>query len=152
MLEHVGLPQYDTYFAKVHDLLAPDGVALIHTIGQSGRAVPTNPWLEKYIFPGSYAPSLSEIAAAVDHSSFVVCDVEALRLHYAFTLKAWRENLLRKNTQCNLLEDKRFTKMWTLYLAWMQAAFRNGTLLVYQLQLSKNLDTLPLTREYQYRN
>lgn len=153
MLEHVGLPHYDDYFAKVFSLLAPQGVALIHTIGRHGKPEAISRWIEKYIFPGSYIPTLGEIGASVDRNDFWVCDVESLRLHYSMTLRHWRDRFIEQRHQLGVMGfDERFFRMYNFYLASMIASFRDGNLLVYQYQLSKAIDAVPITRDYLYGN
>lgn len=148
MFEHVGVGYYRDYFRKIRDLLEDDGVALIHTIGRSTPPGATNPFIAKYIFPGGYIPALSEIAAAVEKEGLIVTDVEVLRLHYAQTLKAWRERFLARRQEAVAMYDERFARMWEFYLAASEASFRHDGLVVFQLQLAKRLDTLPMTRDY----
>ena len=148
MFEHVGVGYYRDYFRKVRDLLEDDGVALIHTIGRSTPPGATNPFIAKYIFPGGYIPALSEIAAAVEKEGLIVTDVEVLRLHYAETLKAWRERFLAHRQEAVAMYDERFARMWEFYLSASEASFRHDGLVVFQLQLAKRLDTLPMTRDY----
>lgn len=148
MFEHVGAGHYDEYFAKVAELLHDDGVALIHTIGSVGEPTAPQPWIRKYIFPGGYVPSLSEITPAVEKSGLVITDVEVLRLHYAETLKAWRERFLANLPKVEKLYDQRFCRMWEFYLAASEAGFRHNGLVVFQIQLAKRLDALPMTRDY----
>lgn len=147
MFEHVGTPFYDAFFAKTAELLAPDGVMLLHTIGSAGGPGIGNPWISKYIFPGGYIPSLSEILPAIEKSGLVVADIEVLRLHYAETLKAWRTRFL---ANWNTLEryDDRFRRMWEFYLAGSEMAFRHGGIEVFQIQLAKDQAAVPLTRDY----
>lgn len=148
MFEHVGVGYYRDYFRKIRELLADDGVALIHTIGRSTPPGATNPFIAKYIFPGGYIPALSEIAAAVEKEGLIITDVEVLRLHYAETLKAWRERFLARRQEAVAMYDERFARMWEFYLAASEASFRYDGLVVFQLQLAKRLDTLPMTRDY----
>ncbi len=148
MFEHVGLPHYATYFQRVADLLADDGVALIHTIGRSGPPCPTNPFIAKYIFPGGALPSLSEILEAVENAGLIVADVEVLRLHYAETLRLWRERFLARRAEAVAIAGETFTRMWEVYLAGSEAGFRFQDLVVFQIQLTKRVDALPLTRDY----
>jgi cyclopropane-fatty-acyl-phospholipid synthase len=150
MLEHVGLPHFPEYFGKVRDLLADDGIALIHSIVKSGPPRPNNPWIDKYIFPGSYAPAASEIYRAIEANWLHQCDDEALRIHYALTLKAWRERFEANLHAVETLFDTRFTRMWRFYLASMEASFRLGTLHVQQWQLAKSMSAVPITRDYLY--
>ncbi|WP_442880622.1 class I SAM-dependent methyltransferase, partial [Bosea sp. (in: a-proteobacteria)] len=148
MFEHVGVGFYRNYFRKISELLADDGVALIHTIGRTTPPGATNPFIAKYIFPGGYIPALSEITAAVEKEGLVITDVEVLRLHYAETLKAWRERFLARRKEAVTMYDERFARMWEFYLAASEASFRYDGLVVFQLQLAKRLDTLPMTRDY----
>jgi cyclopropane-fatty-acyl-phospholipid synthase len=148
MFEHVGAGHYDEYFAKVAELLKEDGVALIHTIGRvNGRSSP-HPWIRKYIFPGGYIPSLSEIAPAIEKSGLVMTDIEVLRLHYAETLKAWRARFMAKRDDVVALYDERFCRMWEFYLAACEAGFRHNGLVVFQVQLAHRVNAVPLTRDY----
>jgi len=151
MFEHVGVGYYRTYFRKIAELLTQDGVALVHTIGRTTPPGATNPFIAKYIFPGGYIPALSEIAAAVELEGLVITDVEVLRLHYAETLKAWRERFLAHRAEAVAMYDERFARMWEFYLAASEATFRHDDLVVFQLQLAKKLDTLPVTRTYMER-
>lgn len=148
MFEHVGVGYYRDYFRKIRELLEDDGVALIHTIGRSTPPGATNPFIAKYIFPGGYIPALSEVAAAVEQEGLIITDVEVLRLHYAETLKAWRERFLAHRQEAVAMYDERFARMWEFYLAASEAGFRYDGLVVFQLQLAKRLDTLPMTRDY----
>jgi cyclopropane-fatty-acyl-phospholipid synthase len=148
MFEHVGVTHYDAFFAKLRDLLVPDGVALLHTIGRPTGPGAADPWTTKYIFPGSYAPAMSEVLAAIERSGLYVTDVEVLRLHYAETLKAWRSRFCENRAKAAALYDERFCRMWELYLASAEMSFRYGRNVVFQLQLAKRVDALPLTRDY----
>ncbi len=148
MFEHVGVGYYRTFFRKVAELLKDDGVALIHTIGRCSPPGATNPFIAKYIFPGGYIPAMSEVAAAIEHEGLIISDVEVLRLHYAETLKAWRERFLARRTEAVAMYDERFARMWEFYLAASEASFRHDDLVVFQFQLTKHLDTAPMTRGY----
>jgi cyclopropane-fatty-acyl-phospholipid synthase len=148
MFEHVGVTHYGTYFKKVRDLLSENGVALIHTIGRSEPPTVTNPFIAKYIFPGGYIPALSEVVAAIERSGLLITDVEVLRLHYAETLRAWRERFLANWDKAAAILDENFCRMWEFYLAGSEAAFRYQGLVVFQLQLAKRVRTLPITRDY----
>jgi len=128
--------------------LKPDGVALIHTIGRTDGPAPTSAWTAKYIFPGGYIPALSEILPAIERSGLVVTDIEMLRLHYAETLRAWRERFLARRAEIAVLYDERFCRMWEYYLASSEASFRFGANTVFQIQLAKRQDVVPLTRDY----
>jgi cyclopropane-fatty-acyl-phospholipid synthase len=148
MFEHVGRRFYDTYFKACHMLLDDDGAMLLHTIGYSGTAGYTCPWLTKYIFPGGYIPSLSEIVPCAERAGLTVRDVEVLHLHYAYTLHAWRTRFLARRDEVLKLYDERFCRMWEFYLASAEAAFRCEGLVVFQLQLCKSPDAVPMTRDY----
>ncbi|HVL72758.1 MAG TPA: cyclopropane-fatty-acyl-phospholipid synthase family protein [Beijerinckiaceae bacterium] len=148
MFEHVGLDDYDTFFGTLNRLLAEDGVALVHTIGRTGAPGPTNPWLERYIFPGGYLPSLSEIAPPIERAGLILTDVEVLRLHYADTLRLWRERFMARRAEAAALYDERFCRMWEFYLAGCEAVFRWSDCVVFQLQLAKRNDVVPRTRDY----
>jgi cyclopropane-fatty-acyl-phospholipid synthase len=148
MFEHVGVAFYDTFFQKIAQLMADDGVALLHTIGRAGTPGPTNPWITKYIFPGGYIPTMSEIAPAIEKAGLFVMDIEVLRLHYANTLRAWRERFMARREDARALYDESFCRMWEFYLAGSESAFRNEDHVVFQIQLAKKVDAVPLTRAY----
>ena len=148
MFEHVGTSQYDAFFTKVAKLLADDGIALIHSIGRSDGPGTTNAWISKYIFPGGYTPALSEVLPAVERAGLIVTDVEILRLHYAQTLAEWRRRFVANWDRAKRLYDERFCRMWEYYLAGAEMGFRHMGLIVFQLQLAKRVDALPLTRDY----
>jgi len=148
MFEHVGVNHYARYFRKIRQLLAEDGVALVHSIGRSEPPAATNPFIAKYIFPGGYIPALSEMVHAIERSGLIIADIEILRLHYAKTLRAWRERFLANWDKAASIRDERFCRMWEFYLAGSEAAFRYQGLVVFQVQLVKRIDALPLTRDY----
>jgi cyclopropane-fatty-acyl-phospholipid synthase len=148
MFEHVGVSHYDEFFRKVRDLLDDNGVAMLHSIGRSGPPTSTATFISKYIFPGGYIPALSEVLPAVQRSGLVVTDVEILRLHYAETLKAWRERFLARREEVLRLYDERFIRMWDFYLASSEMAFRHRGLMVFQIQLARRQEAVPLTRDY----
>ncbi|WP_018390313.1 cyclopropane-fatty-acyl-phospholipid synthase family protein [Ancylobacter sp. FA202] len=148
MFEHVGVGHYDEYFSKVAALLKEDGVALIHSIGRSEGPGITNPWIAKYIFPGGYIPALSEVLPAVEKAGLLVTDIEILRLHYAETLKAWRERFLAHREEVERLYDPRFVRMFEFYLASSEMAFRHQGMMVFQIQLARREGVVPLTRNY----
>ena len=162
MFEHVGKAYYDAFFENCHRLLDDDGVMLLHTVGRWDGPSVTNPWVWKYIFPGGHAPALSELAPVIERSKFVIADVEVLRLHYAHTLHAWRRAFDANRTEvlkvfeadAKLTERfgsaERFIRMWDFYLAGFEQFFRHSGLVVFQVQLTKKLDRLPLTRSYMY--
>jgi cyclopropane-fatty-acyl-phospholipid synthase len=148
MFEHVGVPYYAAFFRKLFQLLAPDGVALIHAIGSMDGPGIGNAWIRKYIFPGGYIPALSEVLPVVEASGLIVTDIEVLRLHYADTLRHWRERFLANWQTIASLYDDRFRRMWEFYLAASEMSFRYGGLMVFQLQLAKEQTAVPLTRDY----
>jgi cyclopropane-fatty-acyl-phospholipid synthase len=148
MFEHVGRPNFQAYFDQVARLLKDDGVAVIHSIGRSDAPALTNPWIAKYIFPGGYIPALSEVLACVERAGLVVSDIEILRLHYAETLKAWRERFAAQRAEIAALYDERFCRMWEFYLCVSEIAFRHRDHMVFQLQLAKKIDAVPVTRDY----
>jgi cyclopropane-fatty-acyl-phospholipid synthase len=148
MFEHVGVNHYAGYFRKLHSLLTEDGVALVHTIGRSGRPTTTDPFIARYIFPGGYIPALSEMLPAIERSGLMVADIEILRLHYAKTLRRWRERFLANWQKAAGLRGERFCRMWEFYLAVSEAAFRYQGLVVFQVQLVKRHDALPTIRDY----
>ncbi|MEQ8257105.1 MAG: cyclopropane-fatty-acyl-phospholipid synthase family protein [Roseovarius confluentis] len=150
MFEHVGVPHYREYFRTVHDLLAEDGVALIHTIGQTDEPGATNPWILKYIFPGGYCPSLSEATRAIEVNALHTCDIEVWRLHYAETLRHWYDRFMANIDRVRELYDDRFCRMWRYYLIACEATFRHNSQVVFQFQLSRQQDAVPLTRDYLY--
>jgi cyclopropane-fatty-acyl-phospholipid synthase len=129
-------------------LLTDDGVMLLHSIGRSGGPDVTSPWITKYIFPGGYIPAVSEVIPAIERAGLLVCDVEILRLHYAETLKAWRERFLARREEAVRLYDERFARMWEFYLACSEMAFRKQNLMVFQIQLAKRQGVVPITRDY----
>ncbi len=150
MFEHVGAKYYSEFFNKLRDLLADDGVAVLHSIGRTDGPDATNPWMRKYIFPGGYAPALSEVLLAIERSGLIVTDVEILRLHYAETLKEWSRRFSENRDTVAELYDERFCRMWEFYLAGCEMSFRYWNQIVFQIQLAKQIDTVPLTRDYIY--
>jgi cyclopropane-fatty-acyl-phospholipid synthase len=148
MFEHVGVGFYDTFFRKCYEMLADDGVMLLHSIGRSDGPNVTNPWIAKYIFPGGYIPALSEVLPAIERAGLLVTDIEILRLHYAETLKAWRERFLAHREDVERLYDPRFVRMWEFYLAASEMAFRQQAMMVFQIQLTKQQGIVPMTRDY----
>lgn len=148
MFEHVGVPHYQEYFEKIAELLTDDGVALLHTISHCDQPSSTNPWLRKYIFPGGYCPSLSEMLTVIEKTGLWVTDIEVLRLHYAETLRHWRLRFLANWDKAAELYDERFCRMWEFYLAGSEASFRHMGQTVTQIQLAKSIDAVPLTRDY----
>lgn len=148
MFEHVGVDHYDTYFRRCAELLSDDGVMLLHAIGRSTGPDVTSPWITKYIFPGGYIPAISEVIPAVERAGLLVCDLEILRLHYAETLKAWRERFMARREEAVRLYDERFARMWEFYLACSEMAFRKQNLMVFQIQLARRQGVVPLARDY----
>lgn len=148
MFEHVGAPNYDTFFGKLSDILKPDGVALLHSIGRMSPPGSTGPWIRKYIFPGGYTPALSEVFQSTERSGLWVTDCEILRLHYAETLKHWRRRFLEHWDTVKEMNDERFCRMWEFYLAACEAYFRFEDGNVFQMQLTKDRAAVPLTRDY----
>jgi cyclopropane-fatty-acyl-phospholipid synthase len=148
MFEHVGIGFYDTYFARWGELLTDDGIAVLHTIGRSGRPSITNPWIAKYIFPGGYIPALSEVLPAIERAKLTVTDIEVLQLHYAETLKSWRQRFLAHRDEVLRLYDQRFVRMWEFYLACSEMAFRETDMVVFQIQMAKRKGVAPATRDY----
>jgi cyclopropane-fatty-acyl-phospholipid synthase len=150
MFEHVGAAHYGEFFSTAKRLLKRDGLMLLHSIGRFGPPGATNPWLTKYIFPGGYIPALSEVLGAIERAGLLVTDVEILRLHYAETLKAWRERFRARWDEAARIYDERFCRMWDFYLAGSEAAFRSGAMMVFQIQLARSLEAAPLTRDYMF--
>ncbi|WP_316189334.1 MULTISPECIES: cyclopropane-fatty-acyl-phospholipid synthase family protein [unclassified Bradyrhizobium] len=148
MFEHVGVDFYETYFRRCAELLSDDGVMVLHSIGRSEGPDATNPWIAKYIFPGGYIPALSEVLPAIERAGLLVCDIEILRLHYAETLKAWRERFMARREEAVQLYDERFARMWEFYLAASEMAFRKQNMMNFQIQLTKRQDVVPITRDY----
>lgn len=148
MFEHVGVPHYKEFFATLRDRLTDDGVALLHTIGRADGPGATNPWIANYIFPGGYSPALSEVLAIAEQSGLYVTDVEVWRLHYAETLKEWRNRFEASLDRVRSIYDERFCRMWRFYLVASEVAFRHNGHVVFQIQLAKKQDAVPLTRDY----
>jgi len=151
MFEHVGRLYYRTFFARLRELLTEDGVALVHTIGRSGPpAAATNPWIQRYIFPGGYLPALSELMRAVEPNRLVVTDVEILRIHYAQTLAHWHARFQHHRSEIASRLGERFCRMWEFYLVSCEAGFRWWDLVVFQVQLARDKQAVPVTRDYLY--
>ncbi len=148
MFEHVGPADYGTYFRAANRMLADDGVMLLHSIGRFDGVSATNPWIAKHVFPGGHIPALSEVLPEIEKSGLIVTDVEILRLHYAETLAAWRRAFLNRYDEAVRLFGEEFCRMWEFYLAASETGFRYGNLMVFQIQLAKRLDAIPLTRDY----
>ena len=150
MFEHVGVKYFKTYLSKANDILKENGVFLLHTIGQRGKPTATSPWIRKYIFPGGYIPSLSEVMNATQKLNINVTDVEVLRLHYAHTLSKWYQNVIENKDKIINMFDQRFFRMWEFYLLASKYSFVNMGNVVFQIQIAKNINNLPLTRNYIY--
>jgi cyclopropane-fatty-acyl-phospholipid synthase len=148
MFEHVGVGFYDLFFHKCAELLADDGVMLLHSIGRTEGPGYTNPFIRKFIFPGGYIPALSEVLPAIERSGLLLTDIEILRLHYAETLKAWRERFMARREEAERLYDARFCRMWEFYLAASEMAFREQGMMVFQAQLTRRQGVVPMTRDY----
>lgn len=148
MFEHVGTPNYQEYFDTVARLLDDDGVAMIHSIGRKSPPSRTQPFIRKHVFPGGYIPALSEVLPAIERSGLWVTDMEILRLHYAETLRNWRERFLARRDEALTMYDERFCRMWEFYLAASEVAFRELGHMVFQLQLTKKQTAAPLSRDY----
>ena len=150
MFEHVGLPMYRTFFKSVRERLADEGVALLHTIGRADGPGATDSWTLKYIFPGGYAPALSEIVPHVEKAGFYITDVETLRLHYAYTLREWRRRFMDNRAEMEKIYDARFCRMWEFFLASAESSFHNAFHVNFHIQMSPALEAVPLTRDYMY--
>ncbi|CAN5369833.1 cyclopropane-fatty-acyl-phospholipid synthase family protein [soil metagenome] len=148
MFEHVGLSFYETFFETCRARLTDDGVMLLHTIGSSDEPSTTNPWLTRYIFPGGHLPSLSDLTTVIERAGLIITDVEVLRLHYAFTLRAWREAFMARRDAAVAMFDERFCRMWEFYLSMAEAAFRHEDIVIFQVQIARCQDAVPLTRAY----
>ena len=151
MFEHVGRKFYNSFFEKISNLLNNKGVALLHTIGSVDAPRDPQPWITKYIFPGGYTPSLSQIAGPIEKSGLIISDLEVLKIHYAHTLRHWKERFTQNKDKVLDMFDEQFFRMYEFYLTSCEAAFKSGDQVVYQIQLSKELDTVPSTRDYIYR-
>jgi cyclopropane-fatty-acyl-phospholipid synthase len=152
MFEHVGRPHYRQFFARLNALLTDDGVALLHTIGRYQAPAPINVWIRQNIFPGADLPSLSQLTPALEKEEMWLSDFENLRLHYAATLAEWNRRFQANRERIKALDparyDERFCRMWEFYLQSCESSFRHQGLTVFQLQLAKRIDTLPITRDY----
>ncbi len=148
MFEHVGVNHYGEFFRKISDLLTEDGVALIHSIGRPEGPGHTNPWIAKHIFPGGYSPALSEVLPEIEKAGLFVTDIEILRMHYADTLRLWHERFKARRNDAERLYDERFCRMWEFYLVSSELSFRYQGQLVFQIQLAKRPDGVPVTRDY----
>ncbi len=148
MFEHVGVNHYHAFFSRLREMLTADGVALIHSINRADGPGITSAWIEKYIFPGGYIPALSEVLPVIERQGLIVSDIEILRLHYAETLRCWRQRFLSQWRRAEELYDARFCRMWEFYLAASEAMFRSGLMNNFQIQLIREQSALPLTRDY----
>lgn len=148
MFEHVGVRHYGDYFSKINELLSEDGICLLHSIGRLSGPASTAGWVRKYIFPGGYSPALSEVMAAVEKAGLWVADIEILRVHYADTLLAWQRRFQENRAKAAEMFDERFCRMWEFYLAISEAVFRYGDHFVFQMQIARQRDAVPLTRDY----
>ena len=151
MFEHVGRKFYKNYFKQVERLLSKDGISLIHTIGSVNPPRDPHPWITKYIFPGGYTPSLSEVTAPIEKAGLIVSDIEVLKMHYSYTLRHWKNNCITNKEKIIQMFDKKFFRMWEFYLASCESAFKWGDQVVYQFQLTKNYTSTPTTRDYIYK-
>ena len=151
MFEHVGRPQYPRFFQAVRDRLALGGTALLHTIGRHGPPQPTNAWIRRHIFPGGYIPASSEVIGALEPSGLRLTDFEVWRMHYALTLAEWNRRFQARRAEFAQRLGERFCRIWEFYLQGSEASFRQGVLVVFQLQMSRALGRLPITRDYLYR-
>jgi cyclopropane-fatty-acyl-phospholipid synthase len=148
MMEHVGVNHFDGYFGKVHDLLEPNGFAMIHAIGRMSPPGTTGPFIRKYIFPGGYVPALSEVFASLERVGLWACDAEILRLHYYWTIRHWRQRFAANREAARAIYDERFCRMWEFYLSAVELGFLNGSNMVFQLLLSRERDAVPVIRDY----
>jgi cyclopropane-fatty-acyl-phospholipid synthase len=148
MMEHVGVAYFDTYFRTVRAFLKPGGHALIHAIGRQSPPGTTAPFIRKYIFPGGYVPALSEVFASLERTGLWVADCEMLRLHYYWTIRAWRERFTARRDEVVAMMDERFARMWEFYLSAVELGFLNGSNFVFQLLLAETRDAVPVTRDF----
>ena len=151
MFEHVGRKFYKKFFKKVENLLNDNGISLIHTIGSVNPPRDPHPWITKFIFPGGYTPSLSEVTTPIEKAGLIVSDIEVLKLHYSYTLRHWKENCIKNREKIVEMFDERFFRMWEFYLAGCEIAFKWGDQVVYQFQLTKSYTSTPITRDYIYQ-
>ena len=150
MFEHVGVNYFPTFFSKTYDILKDTGVFLLHTIGQTSKPTATSPWIRKYIFPGGYIPSISEILSVCEKQKIIISDIEILRMHYANTLTRWYKNAQKHKAKIIKMTNERFFRMWEFYLLASKYSFINMGNVVFQIQITKNINNLPLTRNYIY--
>ena len=150
MFEHVGRKYYKTFFNQINKLLNDTGIALIHTIGSVNQPRDPQPWITNYIFPGGYTPSMSEITAPIEKSGLIISDIEVLRMHYSHTLRNWKQRFLNNKSKVLTMFDENFFRMWEFYLTSCEMVFKWSDQVVFQFQLSKDLTSLPTTRDYIY--
>ncbi|MCW5715630.1 MAG: class I SAM-dependent methyltransferase [Bauldia sp.] len=150
MLEHIGLHSLPEFFRKLSALLAPDGIAVVHSICRAGRPGGVNPWIQRYVFPGAYLPSLSQLAPLIERNGLWLTDFESLRIHYAKTLAAWDERFQARRAEISGRFDERFCRMWEFYLQSCEVTFLHRKQVVFHLQMAKAIDTVPITRDYMY--
>lgn len=151
MMEHVGIGHFAEYFVKIGELLTDDGYALVHCIGRMSPPGTTGPFIRKYIFPGAYTPSLSEVFAATEQVGLWVADMEVLRRHYDYTLRHWRDRFAAHRAEAVAIAGERFCRMWEYYLAAVQVGFRDGSNMVFQILLSRKIDSVPVVRDFMLR-
>ena len=151
MFEHVGRKFYKIFFNQIEKLLNVEGISLIHTIGSVNPPRDPHPWITKYVFPGGYTPSLSEVVIPIEKANLIISDIEVLKLHYSHTLRHWKENCINNKEEIIKMFDGKFFRMWEFYLASCESAFKWGDQVVYQFQLTKNFTSTPITRDYIYR-
>jgi cyclopropane-fatty-acyl-phospholipid synthase len=150
MFEHVGVTYYEQFFSQIQKLLTEDGAVLLHSIGRKGGPGSTGAWIRKYIFPGGYSPALSETFSAIEKAGLWVTDTEIWRLHYAETLLAWSRRFAAHREQAEALLGARFCRMWEFYLIVSELSFRYGKHMVFQIQMAKQVDALPIQRDYMH--
>jgi len=150
MMEHVGIGHFDEYFGQVRDLLTPDGMALVHSVGRMTPPGTTGPFIRKYIFPGGYVPALSEVFEVTERLGLWVADMEVLRLHYYHTIRHWRERFAANREAARTLYDERFCRMWEFYLSAVELGFLHGSIMVFQLMISRERDGVPVVRDYMF--
>ncbi len=150
MFEHVGVNHYPAFFSKIRDLLAPDGIAVLHSINRADGPGVTSAWIDRYIFPGGYIPALSEVVPVIERMGLIVSDVEILHLHYAETLRCWRERFVSQWDKARNLYDERFCRMWEFYLAASEVMFRTGLMNNFQIQMVRDQQAVPMTRDYMF--
>jgi cyclopropane-fatty-acyl-phospholipid synthase len=150
MFEHVGMPHYNEFFRQVYKLLGEDGIALLHSIGYAKPSLATNPWLERYMFPNGYLPSLGETIPYIEKAGFWISDAETLRLHYGYTLREWKNRFRNHREQIVSMYDETFFRMFDLYLSGCEMAMLHGDSLAWQIQFAKKAGVVPITRDYIY--